>query len=51
MWSRSVNEEARAEALSSIEEGIAERIQVREEEVTAQIIAAQDRQDERDRRH
>src|SRR5215472_3436398 len=33
-------------ALSSIEEGVARRIQEREEEVTAQIITAQDRRDQ-----
>ena len=42
----SVNEEARQMALSSIEEGVAQRIQEREEEVTAQIITAQDRRDQ-----
>jgi DNA-directed RNA polymerase subunit beta' len=42
----SVNEAARQMALSSIEEGVAQRIQEREEEVTAQIISAQDRRDQ-----
>ena len=42
----SVNEEARQMALSSIEEGVAQRIQEREEEVTARIITAQDRRDQ-----
>jgi DNA-directed RNA polymerase subunit beta' len=40
-----VNEEARAQALASIEEGVARRIQEREEEVTAQIQAVQERRD------
>jgi DNA-directed RNA polymerase subunit beta' len=42
----SVNEDARQMALSSIEEGVAQRIQDREEEVTAQIISAQERRDQ-----
>jgi DNA-directed RNA polymerase subunit beta' len=42
----SVNEDARHMALSSIEEGVAQRIQEREEEVTAQIISAQERRDQ-----
>ncbi|MGZ3672838.1 MAG: DNA-directed RNA polymerase subunit beta', partial [Ktedonobacterales bacterium] len=40
-----VDEEARAQALASIEEGVARRIQEREEEVTAQIQAVQERRD------
>src|SRR5579883_806992 len=41
-----VDDEARQMALSNIEEGVAQRIQQREEEVTAQIVAAQERRDE-----
>ncbi len=41
-----VDEQARQMALASIEEGVAQRIQTREEEVTSQIIAAQDHRDQ-----